>query len=358
MAAEPNPHEPAHAGAAARPPSPGGLLEQARQRFQELAATCVQRCELRPDMARAVQRSLELSFAHMVKEEGSVLRRQFGQDVEAAVRWAVERLAEASRRLAGDTPGHKPSPLQNLAILEVQALEMMLPEHAPAKPVQTVAASVPAAQLRSFCAHLNDGLDFAHKADDAADRHDLQAYQGNYVLSRNKWRNAAKTLRRMFRRADSAPSELTVELCGFQLELAAYAGSIRMFLKALCTRDAAAQSPEYRMQILDPHCLIGDLLPILFDRHFAFTIRTPRNIPPDRSQALITEAHDTMWQKVVSPVSALLADPGRLRPTEFKRAVEEELRQAINDVNQQFAPQRVVISISSNSARAIRRREW
>ncbi len=358
MTAESDPQGLAHSDAAARQPGSGGLLEQARQRFKELAEDCVQRCELRPDMARAVRRSLELSFAHMIKEEGSVMRRQFGRDVEAAVHWAAERLAVASRHMAAVSPGQKPSPLQNLAILEVQALEKMLPEHLPARPASMRPARVSAAQLRSFCADLNDGLDFANQADHAAYRRDLPAYQRNYVLSCNKWRHAAKTLRRMFQRVGSASSELTVELSGFQLELAAYAGSIRMFLKALRTRGVAARSPDYRMQILDPHCLIGDLLPILFDRHFAFTIRTPHNLPAKQAQELITEAHDAMWQQAARPISAILADPDRLQPAEFKRMVEVELRQAIKDVNQQYATARVVISISSNSVRAIRRREW
>jgi hypothetical protein len=65
-----------------------------------------------------------------------------------------------------------------------------------------------------------------------------------------------------------------------------------------------------------------------------------------------------MWQKIEEPVSALLAHPDKLYPAEFKDAVETELRKAIKEVNQQFATDRVVISISSNSVREIRRREW
>ena len=92
--------------------SPTGLLDQARKRFKELAASCVERCELKPEMARAVLHSLELGFAQTIKEDWRVMQRQFDQDVEAAVAWAAERLVEACRHLAADTPGQKRSPLR------------------------------------------------------------------------------------------------------------------------------------------------------------------------------------------------------------------------------------------------------
>ena len=65
-----------------------------------------------------------------------------------------------------------------------------------------------------------------------------------------------------------------------------------------------------------------------------------------------------MWQQVDTAVSVLLAHPDSLHPAEFKDAVETELRNAIKEVNQQFATDHVIISISSNNVREIRRREW
>ena len=129
----------------------------------------------------------------------------------------------------------------------MQALEIMLPELSQTNADQPVDVNVPAAQLQSFCFLLNDGLDFAQKADTAADRRDQHAYQGNYVLSRNKLRNAARMLRRMLSGAGSETSDLTVGLHGFQLELAAYAGSIRMFLKALCAKIRPHHPPRRRI---------------------------------------------------------------------------------------------------------------
>lgn len=351
-------HEPDRSNTVVPERSTAGLLDQARKRFKELAVSSVEKCALRPEMVRAVLHSLELGFARTIKEDGRVMQRRFDQDVEAAVTWAAESLVEACRHLAAVAPSRKRSPLQNLALLEVQALEIMLPELSQANAVESADINVPAAQLRSFCLLLNDGLDFAHKADTAADRRDQYAYQGNYVLSRNKLRNAARLLRRMLSGAGSGRSDLTVGLHGFQLELAAYAGSIRMFLKALRARDTAAPASRRHTQMLESHCLVEDLLPILFDRHFAFTIRTPRGIPAHRSQELVKAAHETVWQNIAPPVSELLAHPGRLHPVAFKDAVETELRKAIQEVNQQFAPDRVVASISSNNVREIRRREW
>jgi len=337
---------------------PARLIDESRRRFRELAAECVGRCAWMPDKARAVLHSLELGFAQLVKEEGAVMQRQFGSDVEAAVGWAAEQLAQAGRQMAADVPGQRRSSLQGLALLEVQALELMLPAPAQNDPRPAAEAVVPAAQLRSFCARLNDALDLAHKADDAADRHDQHGYESYYVRSRNKLRMAARTLRQMSDRAAAQAPARAVELCGFQLELAAIAGSIRWFLKALRARDAAVHASGYRPRMLDPHCLIGDLLPILFDRHFAFTIRTPRGIPGEQAQQLMTAAHETLWQHVVEPIAVLLAHPSELTPADLKQAVEVQLRKAIEVVNAQFAPQRVVISITSTHVREIRRRDW
>jgi hypothetical protein len=336
----------------------GGALDEARRRFKELATASVERCDLTPDMGRAVLHSLELGFAQIIKEGGPGMQRQFGPNVEAAVGWAAENLIEASRCLAGDRPGQGRSPLQNLARLEVRALEMMLPALAPSTEERAGGGSVPTAQLKSFCALLNDGLDLIHLADAAADRRDQHAYQGHYVLSRNKLRNAARTLRDMLRGARSDARELAAGLHGFQLELAAHTGSLRMFLKALCARKADRRLPQRRADELDPHCLTEDLLPILLDRHFAFTIRTPHGMTAGQARDLITAAHTLMWQKVATPISIALDDPERLTPTEFKNLVEAELRKAIEEVNQQFAAERVTIRISSHSAHEIRRREW
>lgn len=335
-----------------------GALDAARRRFKELAAASVERCALTPDMARAVLHSLELGFAQILKEHGPVMQRRFGSNVEAAVGWAADSLIEASRHLAGDRSGQGRSPLQNLARLEVRALEMMLPALSPTKEAQAGARGVPIAQLKSFCALLNDGLDLVHLADAAADRRDQHGYQGHYVLSRNKLRNAARTLRGMLRAAGTDASELAAGLHGFQLELAAHTGSLRMFLKALCARKADRRLPQRRADELDPHCLTEDLLPILFDRHFAFTIRTPRGIPAEQARELITAAHTLMWQRMAPSVSVALDNPQRLPPAEFKSLVETELRKAIEAVNQQFAAQRVTIRLSSSSAHDIRRREW
>jgi len=358
------PHEPPRATPAApgRPTLP--LLDRARERFKELASVSVAQCILTPDMSRTVLRSLELGFAQIVKEEGPVLQRQFARDVEAAVTWAAQRLLQAKRYLAADIPGQKQTQLQSLAILEVQALEMMLPEssampeRSPANAGEPRDVTVPKGQLRSFCALLNDGLDFAQKAEMAADRRDVRAYEENYVLSRRKWRRAARTLRRLLRDAGPETSDVSIGLRGFQIELASHAGSVRMFLKALSARKLAAQARHRQIQVLEPHCLVGDLLATLFDRHFAFTIDTPRGMPAQQSQELVTAAHELMWQKIEEPVSELLAQPSELSPARFKAAVEVELRKAIADVNQHFEDQRVTISIMSNNIRAIRRRDW
>ncbi len=334
-----------------------GLLDQARQRFKEMAASCVERCELTPEMTRAVLHSLELGFAQTIKEDGPVMQRLFDQDVEAAVTWAAQRLVAACRHLAAQTPGRKRSPLQNLALLEVQALEIMMPEPHPAVAGDAGDVGVPAVQLQSFCALINDGLDLAQRAESAFARHDQRAYRENYVLSRVKFRDAARLVRRMLGGVGSEMSDLAVGLRGFQLELAAHAGCIRMFLTALCARNAAAQTPRHHTPAVDSHCLVEDLLPTLFDRHFAFTILTPRGLPASRSQELVTAAHESMWQKVGRPVSVLLTRPGRLPPAEFKDAVEAELEKAITKVNQQFAIDGVIVSISSSNVRAITRRE-
>ncbi len=308
-------------------------------------------------MARAVLHSLELGFAETIKEVGPVLQRQSGQDVQAAVTWAAERLVKTCQHLAADTPGGKVSPLQKLALLEIRVLRIMLPELSQTHAAEPIDVKVPAAQLRSFCALLNDGLDFAQKAETAADSCDYLAYRGNYVLSRNKLRNAARMLRRMLHGIGSGTSDLAEGLRGFQLELAAHTGSIRMFLKALRARNGAAQLPGQHTRAWHPHCSVGDLIPTLFDRHFAFTIRNPRGISAHKSQELVTAAHGVMWQKVEASVTSLLVHPGTLQPREFKNAVETELRKAIEEVNQQFTAEKVSINISSNDVREIRRRE-
>ncbi len=372
MTRNPNPNEPTpHEGsqfedAAAEDarsdapvPMPGSsdFVDTVRKRFKELAASCVQSCALEPEVARAVLHTLELGLAQTIKEFGPALRQKFGRDVQAAVSWASERLVEACRRLARETPGHNPSPLQKLAILEIQVLERMVPELSRTQAVEPVDVKVPTAQLRSFCTLLNDGLDFAEKAETAAGRRDQRAYQGNYVLSRNKFRNAARVLRRLLHAIGSETSDLAEGLHGFQLELAAHTGSIRMFLKALRARKVAAHLPGEPAQVWDPHCPTGELLATLFDRHFAFTIYTPRGIPSQQSQELITASHGAMWHRVGDSVSSLLDQPGKLHTTEFKDVVEAELRKAIDEVNQQFAAEQVTIQISSNDVRQIRRRE-
>ena len=335
-----------------------GLLDQVRTRFKELAASCVKRCELKPEMACAVLHSLELGLAQMIKEDGRVMQRQFRQDVEGAVKWAAENLIEACRHLATGAPGRPISPLQSLAFLEVQALEFMLPELSQADRVEAVEISVPAADLQSFCGLLNDALDLAQKAENAAARQDQPAYRRTYALSRIKLRNAARMLRRMLGERTAKTDDLTIGLRGFQLELAAHTGSLRMFLKALCAQDAAIHRPRHHAHVVDPHCLVGDLLPTLFDRHFAFTILTPHGAPVSKSQELMDAAHEVMWQKVGQPVTALLDHPGGLHPAKFKDAVDAEVQKAIKEVNEQFAAEGVVVSITSSNTREITRRQW
>jgi hypothetical protein len=334
------------------------LLDRARERFRELAASCVERCELRPDMARAVLHSLELGFAQTIKEDRPLIERQFDQDVEAAVTWVAERLVESCRHLADDTPGHPRSPLQKLALLEVQALEIMLPEPAVTSVDEPIDHGVPADQLQSFCALLNNGLDCAEMAGAAAAKGEQHAYCRNYALSRVVFRDAARLLRRMLHSVGSETSDLADGLRGFQLELAAHAGSIRMFLRALRAQHAIAQTPQHHAQGIDPHCVVEDLLPTLFDKHFAFTILTPASVDATKSRELVTAAHEMMWRTVGPPVSGLLDQPDELEPAAFKVAVETELGKAIESVNRHFAAERVVIRIRSSNAREIKRGVW
>jgi hypothetical protein len=351
-----DPDAPSRSGMTARERRPDGLLSQARARFKELAVSAVERCELLPEMARAVVHSLELGFSQTIKEDGPAMRRQFDQDVAAAVTWATEKLVETCRHIAADVPGRKRTPLQNLAVLEVQALEIMLPELSPGIVEEPVAAGVPPTQLQLFCALLNDGLDLAQKATAAADRRDQRAFRRNYELSRIKLRDSARVLRQLLSGVGPKLTDVSDGLQGFKLELASHTGSLRAFLKALHTLDTAARSPQHRRQAISPRCLVGDLLPTLFHWHFEFTISTPHNIPTQQTQELIAAAHGLMWQKVERPVAVLLAHPDKLHPAQFKDAVEAELRQAIQEVNQQFAADHVSVSISSNNMRAITRR--
>jgi hypothetical protein len=131
-----------------------------------------------------------------------------------------------------------------------------------------------------------------------------------------------------------------------------------MFLKALEALDRAAQSPQHRAQALNHHCLIEDLLPTLFDRHFEFTILTPPALNPEQSQELVAKAHAAMWQQVEPTVAELLTPPRALHPARFKDAVEAELQRAIEEVNRQYARDGVTVRITSNNPRAIARRQW
>ena len=332
------------------------LLSQARSRFQESAAAAVQGCEFPPDMARTVLHSLELGFSQTLKEGGPAMQRQFDQDVASAVAWATEKLLESCRHMAGIVPGQRKTPLQNLALMEVRALEAMLPELPPAKTADPVRAGVPASCLRSFCALLNDGVDLAQKATVAAARLDQPAFRRNIERSQISLREAARLLRRMKREAGPEMNDLTDGLRGFQLELAAHAGSIRLFLKALQSLRAAAPAPARHNRAIGPHCLLGDLVPTLFHWQFEFTICTPHGISAARTQELLAAAHGLLWKKVERPVAMLLDNPGTLHPTEFKAAVERELQRALQEVNQVFAADHVSISISSNNARQIKRR--
>lgn len=334
------------------------LLSEARKRFRELATVAVDKCELLPDKARAILHSLELGFAQIVKEDGPAMQAQFGQDAAAAVTWATGRLMESTQHVAADIPGRERSPLQNLAVLQVQALEYMLPELTHENTVEPATAGIPAAQLQTFCALLNDGLDLAQKAEAAARRRDRHAFRRHFELSRTKLRDAARLLRRMLRDAGSEITDLTIGLRGFQLELAAHTGNIRMFLKALGMLSTAAHCPQHRTQALNPHCLIEDLLPTLFHWHFEFTITTPPGIPTEKSQELVTAAHGRMWEKVEQRISAMLDEPCTIDPTAFRDTVEAELQQAIKDVNSYYAADHVVVSISSNNVREITRRQW
>lgn len=337
---------------------PHDLLESARRRFRELAARSVEKGGFQPEIARAVVHSLELGFAQTIKEDGPVIQRQFGGDVEGAVTWGAERLLEACRHLASDGVGEKRSGLQNLALLEVQALQRMLPKPGPTNAGESSESSVPAGQLQAFCSLLNDGLDWAEQAESAADRGEQRAYRRNFVLSRTTFRDAARLLRRMVRAVGSERGDLAEGLHGFRLELAAHVGSLRMFLKALSARNKAVQSPHCHAQILDPHCVIEDLLPTLFHRHFAFSVRTPRGVSSQRSQELVTAAHDVMWQRAANTITVVLDQPEQLQSAAFRQVVEQALRAAIDEVNDQFAEDGVVIAIESNCARQITRREW
>jgi hypothetical protein len=199
-------------------------------------------------------------------------------------------------------------------------------------------------------------LDFANKAEAAAGSRDPYAYRRNFELSRIKLRDAARLLRDMLREAGPETTELTIGLRGFQLELAAHAGSIRMFLKALRMLSEAGRCPQHRTQALSPHCLVEDLLPTLFNWHFEFTITTPPDASPERAQELIDAAHGLMWRKVEQRVSAMLGEPFTTDCYAFRNTVEAELQKAIKEVNAKHAADHVVISITCNKAREITRR--
>lgn len=345
-----------------RPAPPAGglkdspLLGQARVRFQESAATAVSRCELNADMSRTVLHSLELGFSRTLKEDGAAMQRQFGQDATAAAAWATERLLESCRHLATVIPGQRKTQLQSLAAVEVQALELMLPELSQSTVEAPPAGSVPATYLRSFCALLNDGLDLGQKATAAAARHEVATCRRNLERSQISLREAGRLLRCMRNAAGPETTDLTDGLRGFQLELAAHSGSLRLFLKALQSLENAPPSRRRQRSSVRSHCLIGDLLPTLFHWHFEFTICTPRDIPAEKTQDLLATAHGMMWQKVEEPISRLLTNSGSLQPATFKKVVEAELQRAIGDVNRELASEHVSISISSTNARQIKRR--
>jgi hypothetical protein len=345
-----------------RPMAPVGglkespLLGQARERFQELAAAAVSRCDLSADMSRTVLQSLKLGFSRTLKEDGPAMQRQFGQDVAAAAAWATERLLESCRHMATVIPGQRKTQLQSLAAVEVKALELMLPELSQASLEVPAAGSVPATYLRSFCALLNDGLDLTQKATAAAVRNEVAACRRNVERSQISLREAGRLLRCMRSSAGPETTDLTDGLRGFQLELAAHAGSLRLFLKALHSLDSAPPSRYRKKSSVRSHCLINDLLPTLFHWHFEFTICTPRDIPTLKTQELLAAGHGMMWQKVEEPISRLLSNSTSLQPATFKKAVESELQRAIGEVNRELAGEHVSISITSTNTRQIKRR--
>ena len=349
-------------GGSPRPTPPVGglkdspLLSQSRTRFQELAAAAISRCELSAEMSRTVLHSLKLGFSRTLKEDGPAMQRQFGQDATAAAAWATERLLESCRHMATVIPGQRKTQLQSLAAIEVQALELMLPELSPATAEVPAAGSVPATYLRSFCALLNDGLDLTQKATAAAARHEVAACRRNLERSQISLREAGRLLRCMRNAAGPETTDLTDGLRGFQLEFAAHAVSLRLFLKALHSLDTAPPSRHRHKSSVRSHCLISDLLPTLFHWHFEFTICTPRDIPAQKTQELLATAHGMMWQKVEEPISRLLATPSSLKPSTFKQAVESELQRAIGDVNRELANEHVSVSITSMNSRQIKRR--
>ena len=171
----------------------------------------------------------------------------------------------------------------------------MLPELAATSADEPVDKGVPADQLQLFCACLTTAWT-AQKAEAAAARGEQHAYCRNYALSRVVFRDAARFLRRMLHSVRAEASDLAHGLRGFQLELAAHTGSIRMFLRAL-PRHTAAQAAHHHAHMPDPHCVVEDLLPTLFDKHFAFTILTPPGVDAAKSRELVTAAHDMMWRK-------------------------------------------------------------
>jgi hypothetical protein len=349
-------------GGSRRPlPQANGLKDnpffvQARSLFQELASAALSRCELSGEMSRTVLHSLELAFSRTLKEDGPAMQRQFGQDAMAAAAWATERLLESCRHMATVIPGQRKTQLQSLAAVEVQVLELMLPELSHLAVEVPAAGSVPATYLRSFCALLNDGLDLAQKATAAAARNEVATCRRNIERSQISLREAGRLLRCMRYAAGPETTDLTDGLRGFQLELAAHAGSLRLFLKALHSLDSAPPSRHRQKSSVRSHCLINDLLPTLFHWHFEFTICTPRDIPANKTQELLAAAHGSMWKKVEDPISRLLANTGSLQPSSFKQAVESELQRAIEEVNRELAGEHVVVSITATNTRQIKRR--
>ena len=331
------------------------MLPHVKRRFSELAEDAVKECGIPPERARAVLNSLALSFDRTVREASLVLQRQFAGDVEAALGWGAGKLIETCRHIAAGG-GDLKSGLQSLALLQVQVLEAMLPQLLPQQPgTDPLSGTLPAALLKSFCALLNNGLEASQQAEACYSEGPGGNYLKYRITSQLALLEAARTLRRMSHSAGPGLNDLRIGLYGFQLELAAQSGSLRSFLRAVSNLAAASKLTQYRGQAVQPHCLLGDLLPTLFHRHFEFTIDSPGDAPALKQEELISASHKLMWRKAEPAISRLLQEPEGLSADAFKSAVHTELLRAIGEITPRLAEKRVKINITSSDFRAVSR---
>ncbi|NLF25080.1 MAG: hypothetical protein GX589_05410 [Deltaproteobacteria bacterium] len=331
------------------------MLPQVKRRFSELAEMAIKESQIPAQSAPAVLNSLALSFDRTIRGSSLVLQRQLAGDVEAALSWGTGKLIETCHRIIADGKTFNSS-LQPLAVLQLQVLEAMMPHLSPQQPgTDSLRGTFHEALFKSFCELLNDGLEASQQAEGCYSENSGGRYLAYRIRSQVALREAARTLRKMAGSSGFASNDLKIGLYGFQLELAAHSGSLRSFLRALSNLATAAKLPRYREQAVQPHCLMGDLLPTLFHKHFEFTIDSPGDAPVTKQEELINAAHASMWRKAEPAISRLLQEPEKLTPTTFKNAVLTELLRVIKEVNPQLASKRVMINITRTDFREISR---